>query len=179
MKSLLILLIVWFNVSLNAGNGDTKFQGSTNDFRKGDIIDDIVLPGVNGKDKKLSKLKGKYVLVDFWASWCKPCRVENNNLVSAYEKYNSAKLKDAKGFEIYSISLDQDKNRWIQAISQDNLSWKYHVSDLKGWKSEIAKKFNVSSIPSNILIGPDMKVIAINLRGQKLHEELDNYVIGF
>lgn len=174
-----IILLINFSICIGLNAKYTEEPLVINTVQEATIIDDIILPGTNGKDKKLSKLKGKYVLVDFWASWCKPCRSENKNLVSVYEKYNSAKLKDAKGFEIYSISLDHDKDRWIQAISQDNLSWKYHVSDLKGWKSEIAKKFNVSSIPSNILIGPDMKIIATNLRGQKLHEELDNYVIGF
>ena len=92
------------------------------------------------------------MLIDFWASWCPPCRKENPNIVNAYKKYKNSKFKSGEGFEVYSVSLDKKKTKWINAIDKDNLSWKYHVSDLNGWNSDGANKYNIQSIPSNLLI---------------------------
>ena len=114
--------------------------------------------------------------MDFWASWCLPCRRENPNVVEAYHKYHKAKFKKAKGFEIFSVSLDNNKDRWVKAIAQDGLEWDYHVSDLKGWQSEAAVIYGVNSIPSQFLINEDGVVIAKNLRGIDLHYELDKLV---
>ncbi len=123
----------------------------------------------DGKMVNLTDLKGKYVLVDFWASWCGPCRGENPNVVAAFNKY-----KD-KGFTVFGVSLDQNKDKWLQAIKVDNLTWT-HVSDLKGWGNEAAKLYGISSIPQNLLLDKEGKIIAKNLRGPDLDAKLEELI---
>lgn len=130
-----------------------------------DVID-IVMKDVDGKEIALSSLKGKYVLLDFWASWCGPCRKENPNVVKLYEKY-----KD-KGFTIYSVSIDNNKDKWLEAIKKDNLTWPYHVSELKGWQTPVLADFGVNGIPFTVLIDKEGKIIQANLRGPSLEAKL-------
>ncbi|MFZ4102633.1 MAG: redoxin domain-containing protein [Sphingobacterium thalpophilum] len=132
----------------------------------GAIAPEFALSDTSGKAIPLSSLKGKHVLLDFWAAWCGPCRQENPNVVNAYQQF-----KD-KGFTVFGVSLDRDKKSWLAAIREDNLNWQ-HVSDLKYWSSEAAALYGVSSIPRNFLLDPDGRIIARDLRGPDLLDKLN------
>ena len=154
MKSLFLLIV--FFACCGFLHGQVKV---------GQQAPEIILPGLTGDSVRLGDLKGKVVLVDFWASWCGPCRAENPNVVRAYSKYKG------KGFEILAVSLDDRKDKWLAAIQADNLSWT-HVSDLKGWKNAAAELYSIRAIPQNLLIDPQGKIIAKNLRGEALETKL-------
>ena len=131
----------------------------------GQVAPDFELPDPNGKMVKLSDLRGKYVLIDFWAAWCKPCRQENPNVVRLYNQY-----KD-KGFEVFGVSLDRTKEDWVKAIADDQLTWT-HVSDLKYFNSAAAELYKIEAIPATYMIDPDGKIIARDLRGPSLENKL-------
>jgi len=123
------------------------------------------MPDLNGKTISLASLRGKYVLVDFWASWCKPCRMENPKVVSAYQQF-----KD-KNFTVLGVSLDKDKGAWVNAIKEDGLTWT-HISDLKQWESSVVPLYQIEGIPFNVLLDPQGKIIAKGLRGEELLAKL-------
>ncbi|MGB3946864.1 MAG: TlpA disulfide reductase family protein [Bacteroidia bacterium] len=132
----------------------------------GAVAPEITMNTPDGKPLSLSSLKGKVVLVDFWASWCGPCRAENPNVVKAYEKYK------AKGFDIFSVSLDKDAEKWKAAIIKDKLTWNSHICDFQQWQSPVVKLYNFKGIPYNVLLDKEGKIIAKNLRGEDLETKL-------
>jgi peroxiredoxin len=147
-------------------------EKTINDARIGSIgstAPDFVQNDTANIPVRLSSFRGKYVLIDFWASWCRPCRVENPNVVAAYQQFK------AKNFTVLGVSLDQDKANWIKAIQDDNLTWP-HVSDLQYWNNAVARQFQISSIPQNLLIDPSGKIIGKNLRGPELISKLQEII---
>ncbi len=149
------------NPEIANGSGTAPFE----------FAPEITMNDRSGQPATLSSLRGNVVLIDFWASWCKPCRQENPNVVRMYEQY-----KD-KGFTVFSVSLDEDREAWLRAIESDNLSWPNHVSDLTGWQSSAAVDYGVNSIPATFLIDETGKVIGTNLRGPALEQKLQE-VLG-
>ncbi len=140
----------------------------------GNKAPDLILFSPDGDSIKLSDLKGKIVLVDFWASWCGPCRRENPYVVKAYKKFKNKSFEGGDEFTVFSVSLDRNKDRWLHAIKKDKLNWPYHGSDFKGWNSEAAIKYNIRGIPDNYLINGEGIIVAKQLRGKKLINTLDN-----
>lgn len=173
MKKFSILLsVALLSLSVLAFFSYTQKTQSTG-LSVGDKAPELAFPNPENKILKLSDLRGKIVLIDFWASWCRPCRLENPNLVRLYRNYKDVKFGSANGFEIYSVSLDQNKSDWQRAIADDGLIWPNHVSDLKFWKSEAARIYNVNSIPMTYLIDEKGIIIARGLRGQALERALE------
>ena len=140
---------------------------SLTSLEQGTVAPEIALPNPDGDTILLSSLRGQYVLLDFWASWCPPCRIENPNLVKAYKKYHD------KGFEIYQVSLDRSRDAWLKGIKDDGLHW-IHVSDLNFWSSVVVPIYKIEGIPMSLLLDRQGRIIAQNLRGEMLEEELEN-----
>jgi thiol-disulfide isomerase/thioredoxin len=142
----------------------------------GNLAPDLALTSPGGKTIKLSSLRGKLVLIDFWASWCGPCRYENPSVVAAYNQYKDKKFGAARGLTVFSVSLDTNPDAWKKAIEKDGLIWESHVSDLKGWYSDAAAIYSVGSIPMNFLINEKGIIVNKNLRGNDLLSALEKLV---
>jgi len=162
LKTLLIVALPILGFGLVTGVYNTTHQ-------TGKVAPNFTLKDTAGIDVSLNSFRGKYVLLDFWASWCRDCRIENKNLVKVYEKF-----KNQEDLVVLSVSLDFDKENWIKTIGIDGLAWPNHVSDLKKWKSPVAKAYGVRSIPQVFLIDKEGNIIAEGLTGSKLEERLNS-----
>ena len=160
-----LILCICFSFSFISGKS-SLFGYQYGGLNIGDKAPEFSTESPDGRIFKLSDFRGKVVLLDFWASWCGPCRRENPFVVSLYNKYKN------KGFDIYSFSLDKEKTKWTQAIVQDGLIWENHVSDLKGWQSMGAAKYLIRSIPQTFLIDKNGNIVEIGLRGKELEQKL-------
>ena len=135
----------------------------------GNLAPDFTASMPDGKDFTLSSLQGKWVLVDFWGSWCGPCRQANRNLVKLYDQYHGKKFKDADGFEIVSVGIETNRDNWLNAIRADGLDWPYHVSSMKRLRDPVALQYGIREIPTTILLGPKGNILAVNMDFNQLN----------
>lgn len=171
MRTLVLFVLVIFYFPILTAQNEAKVGTDI-----GNMAPEIELKTPDGEFVKLSSLRGKVVLIDFWASWCGPCRRENPHVLKSYKEFKDKNFSIGKGFEIYAVSLDKSREQWLQGIEKDSLVWT-NVSDLQYWNSVPVKEYAVRSIPTNFLIDKDGIIVAKNLRGTRLEETLAKYVV--
>lgn len=174
---LLVVVLAWYLTGrsgqyINAPDASEVTPTDNAGNRIGDIAPDIELITPDGEVVALSSLRGSLVMLDFWASWCGPCRAGNPAKVEAWNQFRDKEFINGEGFRLFSVSLDTNSDSWIKGIQDDNLEWEHHVSDLRGWDSEAAALYQVRSIPASWLIDGNGMIVARNLRGDNISETL-------
>jgi peroxiredoxin len=166
-----IFALITFGFTITNNPTSSSVNNTTEKgFNIGQTAPEISLPNAEGKSIKLSDLRGQVVLIDFWASWCRPCRMENPHVLKAYNNYKDKNFTKGKGFTVYGVSLDRSADQWKKAIKSDQLVWNSNVLG----NQDVAQQYGVRSIPSNFLLDADGVVIATNLRGEALENKLES-----
>ncbi len=172
----LFLIFFFFSACSGVQSGSKPLSEREIGVRIGDIAPNIDLEDPDGFNRHLRDMKGKMVLIDFWASWCGPCRSQNPLIVAAYNRYNNTEFKNGDGFEVFSVSLDENRDRWVNAIDADGLVWQNHVSDLDGMDSYVVPLYELQAIPASFLIDGDGVILKKKVHGDDLDRLLKKYL---